>query len=531
MTALRSGLRHSLRRHPACDPVPSVRSERRFPKRLKTAVWFVLSFLALCVPATSFASGCGLPAPAFCEDFEEGPALADDRGRGGELSRARFSATRYAPSLSTGDGVTFWVRESEFGLIPDEPPPCRDDVVGFLPATRDTLVCDPSAHIQSHYLMTAVGSQNYGSNVYRIRQPFDFSGRTGRIAFDVDLTSNFLLGYMSIVISEDPSPTPAWDLNGRGPNPRNGLMLIFASENVDVFDVRDYALTTIDGAASTIPSQKGRLCHVEIRLSTTQLEVLTSPPSDDGVTFEPVVSRRVVNLAEPLTFSRGYLHFIGHNHATWKYGITFGGLPRPLRSWNLYWDNIGFDGPAITWTREYEIPGAEVPSTQTTIDEYPPGVFHEAIHNGLSLGYVIPNSATTLSPPLAFQGVSLANATRARLVFNGYYQGYNIDGIRLGTGRLRYQVNNFPVHERAFTPGEVAMLDTPGQTGGYNHAIDLLLSELVDGDNTLRFSTLNIESGYPNAVLNLDLVIDLEADILFADGFDPIEADHARIPN
>lgn len=170
--------------------------------------------------------------------------------------------------------MTFWVWESEFGLVPDEPPPCRGDVVGFLPATRDTLVCDPSTHINSRYLLTAVGSQNYGSNVYRIRQPFDFAGRTGRIVFDTDLTTNFLLGYMSIVISEDPSPTPTWDLNGRGPNPRNGLMLVFVSNNVEVYDVRDYALTTIAGAATTIPAQKGRMSRVELRLSTTQLEVL-----------------------------------------------------------------------------------------------------------------------------------------------------------------------------------------------------------------------------------------------------------------
>lgn len=474
---------------------------------------------ALAAPALARAQGCGLPSPAFCETFESGPAALSDRGRGNELSRTRFSATRYAPSLSTGDGVTFWVWEAEFGLLPDEPPPCRSDVVGFLPATRDTLVCDPSPHIGSRYLLTAVGSQNYGSNVYRIRQPFDFAGRTGRIVFDTDLSSNFLLGYMSIVISEDPSPTPSWDLNGRGPNPRNGLMLVFVSNNVEIHDVRDYALGTIAGSATTIPAQKGRLCRVELRLSTTQLEVLTSPPSDDGVNFAPVVSRRVVDFAQPLPFSRGYVHLVGHNHATWKYGITFGELPRPLRSWNLYWDNIGFDGPAIASTREYEIPAAAIASTRTTTDEYPPGTPHTTVHNGLSLGYVMPNSATSLSAPLAFRNVSLAHATRARLVFNAYYQGYNIDGIRLGTGRLRYQINDAPVHVRAFTPGEVAMLDTPGQTGGYNHAIDIPLSELVTGDNTVRFATVNIESGYPNAVLNLDLLIDAAPDYLFADGF------------
>ncbi|MDC8016232.1 hypothetical protein [Tahibacter soli] len=142
------------------------------------------------------------------------------------------------------------------------------------------------------------------------------------------------------------------------------------------------------------------------------------------------------------------------------------------------------------------------------------------MHNGLSLGYVIPNSASTLSAPLTFRNVSLANATRARLVFNGYYQGCGTNGIRLGTGRLRYQLNDAPIHVRPFTPGETAMIDTPGQTGGYSHAIDVPLAELVNGDNAVRFSTLNIESGYPNAVLNLDLVIDFGVNFLRMDGLE-----------
>ncbi len=466
------------------------------------------------------AAGCGLNQPAFCETFEQGPAPLSDRGRGVELSRTRFSATRYAPSLSTGDGVTFWVWEAEFGLLSDEPPPCRSDVVGFLLPTRDTLICDPSAHLGSHYLFTAVGSQNYGTNAYRIRQPFDFAGRTGKITFDTDLGTNFLLGYSSVVISEDPSPIPSWDVNGRGPNPRNGVMIVFLGNDAQIYDVRDYAMSTLPGTASSLPQQRGRLTHVELRLSQQQLEVLTSEPSDDGVNFSPLASRRTVVFPQPLTFSRAYFSLLAHNHATWKYAITYANAPRPMRSWNTYWDNVGFDGPSIRSTREYEIPHASVPSSRTTVDEHPAGVFTTVVHPGLSLGYVIPDGAAAMSAPLTFSGVSLEHATRARLVFNGYYQGYDIDGIRLGTGRLRYQLNNNTIHVRAFTAGETAMIDTPGQTGGYNHSIDIPLSELVDGNNGVRFSTLNISSGYPNAVTNLDLLIDFDPDFLFANGFE-----------
>ncbi len=102
---------------------------------------FALLFL---LASFAHAQNCGLPQPAFCETFESGPAPMNDRGRGNELSRTRFSSTRFHPSLSTGDGVTFWVWEAELGFLPGEVPGCRSDVTGFLMPTRDTLVCDPS---------------------------------------------------------------------------------------------------------------------------------------------------------------------------------------------------------------------------------------------------------------------------------------------------------------------------------------------------------------------------------------------------
>ncbi len=489
-------------------------------RRAQQSMWHVVLLFCIALPTAGLAQTCGLAQTAFCETFESGPAALQDRGRGGELSRSRFSASRYAPSLSTGDGITFWAWEAELGMMAGEPASCRSDVVGFLLPSRDTLICDPTANIASRYLLTAVGSQNYGSNAYRIRQPFDFAGRTGTITFDADLATNFLLGYLSVAITADPSATPAWDINGRGPNPRDGVMVVLVSNDAQVHDVRDYAATIIPGEASGMSSQRGHLTRVQLRLSQQQLEVLTSEPSNDGINFPNLVSRRTVNFSTPLDFSRGYVSLLGQNHATWKYAITFGGLPRPMRSWNVYWDNIGFDGPALTSTREYEIPDAGIPSSKTVIDEYPAGVFHTTVHQGHSLGYVIPNGAATMSAPLTFTGVQLAGATRARLVFNGYYQGYDIDGIRLGTGRLRYQLNNNPIHVRAFTPGEVAMLDTPGQTGGYNHSIDVPISELVEGNNAVRFSTLNISSGYPNAVTNLDLLIDFDLGVLFSNSFE-----------
>ena len=509
----------------AARPTARVRRLDAWPAELATLrsspCQAIALFLALLLTTVAHAQDCGLSPAAFCETFESGPAPLNDRGRGNELSRTRFSSTRFHPSLSTGDGVTFWVWEAELGFLPGEVPGCRPDVTSFLMPTRDTLVCNPSGAIGTKFLLTAVASQNYGVNAYRIRQPFDFAGRTGRIVFDADLANSLLLGYVSIVVSEDPSAAPSWDVNGRGPNPRNGVIVVLLGDEAQVHDVRDHIMATIDGDnESPVATQRGHLVRVELRLSQLGLEVWTSPPSADGIVFGPLVRRRAVTFAQPLGFSRGHVQLLAHNHATWKYGITYANLPSPLRSWNVYWDNIGFDGPALQPPREYEVPVAAVPHSFTTVTEHPAGVFTTVVHPGLSLGYVMPDGVNALGTPLVFAGVSLDHAVRARLVFNGYYQGYGTDGIRLGTGRLRYALNGNPAHLRAFTPGETAMIDTPGQTGGYNHSIDVPLSELVEGDNAVRFGTLNIESGYPNAVTNLDLVIDVDYGVVFANSFE-----------
>lgn len=474
------------------------------------------------------AQDCGLVAPAFCETFESGPAPLADRGRGGELSRTRFSATRYLPSLSTAGGIPMWVRDVRLGQLAGESP-CRDGLPGELDVLRDTLVCEPSATIGSRHLVTATGAQNYGVNAYRIRQPFDFAQRTGRIAFDLDLASWMLLGYSSIVISDEPAPSPNWDINGRGPNPRNGLILVFADRNnygtfatVDVHEVRGFATVASHTGLIDfpwVPATRGKLNHVEVRLSQQRVEIDLSPPSDDGLVFPPPAANARVDFASPLPFTRAHMALLSHNHATWKY--SQGEATQPLRSWNATWDNIGFDGPVIQRTREYEIAHAGTRSEMrdTWIDDEE--IEHELRLTGSTTAYLVPNDPALLGDPLVFRDVSLAHAVRARLVLTGYYQNWNEGGQIGADAHLIYSLNGHPRHERPFSAEERAMIaNEPGQGGGVNHVIELPLSELVDGDNSIRFSTRALASGYPNAVTNLDLLIDFDPQRVFADSFE-----------
>jgi hypothetical protein len=489
-------------------------------------VWFGMALVWTGVGVAQ-AQDCGLAAPAFCETFEAGPAPVAERGRAGELPRARFSVGRLVHSLATAGGIPMWVRDAELGLDPGEPASCRAGMPQFLPVTRDSVVCDANPHMTRH-LVAATGSQNYGVNSYRIRQPFDFAGRTGRIVFDTDLAGNLLLGYVSVVIADDPAPTANWDVNGRGPNPRNGVIVTFMGANafasrVEVHEVRDFATVATHSfpVEPAVAIQRGRLNRVEIRLSQGQLAVDVSGFSTDGVNFPPRVDHGRLSFATPLPFTRGHVHFLSHNHATWKYSGGDYGTPHPLRSWNTYWDNIGFDGPVVDTTREYEIADSNVAHTfpQDYIDA--DGQTITVQQPGHTIAYLVPNDPATLGAPLVFRGVSLHGATRARLVMTGYYQNWGFNLVPQAGSRLIYRINDHPAHERAFTAGEIAMLrDEAGQGGAMNHAIDVPLGELREGDNTFRFSTRELASGYPNAVANLDLLIDYDLQRVFGDSFE-----------
>jgi len=107
-------------------------------------------------------------------------------------------------------------------------------VAGGLSGTRvlpdsDVLVCDPIPTIPTRHALATAAEQNYGLATYRIRQPFDFEGRTGTIKLDMDLSNNGLGGWPALVISQDPAAAPSFDWQERGSGPRNGIEIEFGT--------------------------------------------------------------------------------------------------------------------------------------------------------------------------------------------------------------------------------------------------------------------------------------------------------------
>jgi hypothetical protein len=438
--------------------------------------------------------GCGLEHAAFCDPFD---APSDLAGRAGELDPRRWSAARNAPQGLTGDG-----RSLAVGLA--TLPTCRDGLPARVLPDRDTLVCEGNEGVQSRHLLAAVAAQNYGQNSYRIRQPFDFEGRTGRIVFDAEAYMLCAgLGWISVEVTQDPSPAPSFGIfvnDEGGAIPRNAIEVqlmhgcagwvegpAIAVRGVHVF--REHENTMIEPPQPTcLATEQGHLNHFEIALSQDRIEVYGTPASPDGLSFE--VPQLIFAADVDLPFTRGYVHITTHNHATIKYSDGMGAddCTDVLHdAWSARWDNVGFDGPVIASYREHEVPDARA------IDG-----------DAMNLAYVLPASVTIPS-------VDPRDATRARLALNAYYEGA---GGLPGTALL-YRLNGRSWQRHALTEAEITALTQPirngehanGNNGSIGQTLEVPVKDLIEGDNALELAVEGYDGALPVAVYNIDLVL------------------------
>jgi hypothetical protein len=473
---------------------------------------------------------CGFDAPAFCDTFETGPHAG---GRAGELDPAFWSAVRGVPV--NPPNLT-----EAFTIGPALLPACRSNLPDRVLPDSDALVCDPTATVPSRHLLIAAAAQNYGLSSYRIRQPFDFQGRTGTLKFDADLTNNGLGGWPAIAISADPSAAPSFDWEERGSGPRNGAEIEFVGGNcntphtleVGFYFFRDYVQTSqrpsFDCDTPHVTTAPGSLNHVEIYLTTRHLEVWVSDASPDGVTFPNFHQLFATDIELPS--ARAYVNLIVRNHATLKYWVG--------SAWTVRWDNVGFDGPVVSDTREYSVPDS-LTKTQgldgcmsggacryrgEIIAEHPddntlcaPDIACKFDGEGRNVGYVVPRDDET---PVALHvpGVSLDGATGARLVFAATYPWFDWNGVSKPPTaiNLQYRLNGGAFHDRFVTSIEAnAFTDFFPELGGAGHGagllnqvVDLDLAELKDGDNVLELRTSGTWTGeYRAAVTGVDLVL------------------------
>ena len=437
--------------------------------------------------------GCGLGAAAFCDNFN---APSANKGRAGELDVRSWSAGRVAPQLPTPHGVAI-------GIGPAVLPSCRPDLPAKVSPDQDSVICNPSADVASNHLLVTVGAQNYGEDSFRIRQPFDFGGRTGKIVFDAEgYVENPLWGWISVEVTEDPINAPAFALLNNdegGILPKNAIEVQFQDQcsghtpspsftvrMIDVF--KNYVDKPImPSSAPCVATQKGKLNHFEISLSQKRIEVRVTPFSADGTQFAAPVLLQGADIDLP--FSRGYVHITVHNHATLKYSGD------ALSEWVARWDNVGFDGPIISNWREYEVPDALAPGTDAWNRSGPV----------VSVGYPVADATKAPSATFHFRDVDPSGVTAARLSVSTWYLLDQASTVPSYV--LRYRFNGKAWRDRPLTADEVTQITGQVNQGMLGQMIDVMPADLVQGDNTLEFVTANVPQGYPPLVANVDLIL------------------------
>jgi hypothetical protein len=381
--------------------------------------------------------------------------------------------------------------------------------VGSTSADNDILVCDSaSGHLGQ--LLTTMSAQNYGLLSMRPRQPFDFSGRTGTIAYNVDaLTEGPLSWWTSVFVTDDPTAGANNTEPVTGEIPRNGFGLNFDDQcNSHATQMRINHVYTYANYAETltplsntvcVQTQRGSLNHIEVRVSQTSIEVWASDFSADGGQTFPnfrLIGQAGINLG----FTTGYVHFQEEIRAPLKYATQANISP----GWtNNYWSNLGFDGPALPVDTGYEVADALTANS-----------------GGLNLGYALltaPNSTYTCCPqtthaPLALTGVDLGGVNSAMLTFSVYYT-FTDSTHNASTIGLQYRLNGGawqvpnppPDYSKAFFCGSCPM--PPGNANwSAAYAFPVPMSALVQGTNTLEIASSGTSNGWPPVLANIDLL-------------------------
>jgi hypothetical protein len=386
------------------------------------------------------ADQCLLPQLAFCDTFQ----TIVGGGREGDLDPAKWSFTRvtegnnpaqnqvdnYAPSLAQFCKTTKMVQ-------PD----------------GDSFICGAQFNESNHWMDSMNDNGNYALNSARIRQPFDFAGRTGNIVFDVDNKTEGPHSFWTEVwITDQPVQGPHVDHPGTHIYPRNGVGFVFnadwcggglqganALREIDVFQNYDETVNTVRSPCFTTMADMAN--HFQIKISSTNIEVWASDAG--GANFRMISSTNL----PPLPFTRGYVSFEHAQYNAAKFNST--------NTMTYHWHAIGFDGPVIAPDRGYEVPDALTPGPGGTVN----------------LGYEVP------TPTFQLPNVDLTNIASAYLTYNAYFF--------MAPKSMTATING--VNRTAADPNPDA-----ASSGGYQWRYmmqPVALSDLRQGTNTVSFRT------------------------------------------
>ena len=394
------------------------------------------------VTATTVPQGspaCGLPTPAFCETFDH---AAGSGTQTGDLDPLVWGVSRLG--------------DINPGNILDGVVASHNACGGVVVPPADVRICN------GQY----VESQNDGGAVTNLasypKQPFNFTGRTGVIVFDVSADSDGThAAWPEFVITDEPVPgvrrcisecpgnTPTaknqigFSIAGgtSGPGGVTGIDTFFSSSNGTYSTVAATQYGTITKGSAT------QMNHFKVQVSQSRIDVFGSDAG--SVTLKHLAG---ANLA--LTFSQG-LVWLNDVHYNARKAIE------PCECGTQFdhsftWDNLGFDGPKTYRDWGYDVAYANAPTGS-------------ASQHGDSLvneGYLIGNGPRTLGTSSVDKGV----ATAAKIVLNAYtFTGTFVSVSVNGHLAVSHPLVN-PYHWESFS-------------------IVVPLSDVAPGVNTLTFAS------------------------------------------
>ena len=359
---------------------------------------------------------------------------------------------------------------------------------------HDSFVCGRQFGEPNHWMTALKDNGSYVFISARILQPFDFASRTGTIAFDVDAkTAGSHSWWPEVWITDQPQPAPHEGASANAAlQPRNGIGFELggggcaargiagktpndASAGMAAVDrvavIHNYRETLLDFRGAADPCyrvQADHQNHFEVRISRNRVELWASDFTHDlGATF-PRFRRILVADNLRLPFSRGYVQFQQTHYNAEKSGVS------DMQTY--HWHGIGFDGPALTAERDYQVPDSLqkhfVWPSKTKFDGY-------------NLGY--PLDGRTFRLP----DVDISSARAAWLTLTFWNEG---DRPQV---QLRYRLNGRAW--RTYTD--------PHRINGSSNVgllIPVPLTELRNGTNTLQIRQGNARG----EIANVDLLVD-----------------------
>jgi hypothetical protein len=378
-------------------------------------------------PPPPVAKNCGLQsggAVTFCDTFD---APAGIGNRSGDLNGNVWGVSRTIGDINLG--------QHDYDAAPMTELDGCNGATTIVRPPHDVIICNGQVREATNDNPSGVfDAGGVTALAMYPKQPFDFAGRTGTVAFDVsnDTHGNHA-AWPEFWMSDLPVPVPFNHFDSWIALPQHGFGVRFAgkavpgdgglcpnSNNLDkprwTVDsgvvVRNYAMEDVNyagveaGTQSSTPLKlnildcvigpadgSGVMNHVEVRVSQGQIDIYAT---DAGDAPSPTTLKHIASLSNAnLTFTRGLI-WLEDVH----YNADKGGAPSQ-RQHTFVWDNVAFDGPFTYRDFSYD-----------ALDANEPG----PANNAWNLGKVAsPNQTASwdvLNLPANPQG------TAARVLFN-----------------------------------------------------------------------------------------------------------------